>query len=252
MANTSQYIIVLLLFFPFVLVSQIRSVNNNIPAGYIGVGIDLGLTSFYGDIDEGSAPGGALKNNYAFRLHASKNFIGLISLEGQITFGKTSGQKSRGSGSTSTYYYFNANFIEYTLNAGMNLIALFSNNINRKFSIYANVGVGLIDIKTKLYDGSNDSIIKYFGYYGKKSTTEMVIPVGGKVIYHINSNSAVSIQTTFSRVDTDKLDAVEGNNNSDYYNYTSIGYIYKINLDSKRGNPSKKSSNGYKGIRNRH
>ncbi|MEZ5199348.1 MAG: hypothetical protein R2764_24075 [Bacteroidales bacterium] len=76
----------------------------------------------------------------------------------------------------------------------------------------------------------------------------MVIPVGGKVIYHIDPHSSVSLQTTFSRVDTDKLDAVEGNNNRDYYNYTSIGYMYKINLVSKRGNPSRKPSGGHNGI----
>lgn len=252
MANRILYIVLLFLFLlnPIILFSQIRSVNSNIPKGYIGLGIDFGLTSFYGDIDEGSAPGGLLKNNYATRIHASKNFIGLISIEGQITFGKTSGQKKRSSSTSSTYSYFNASFIEYTLNAGTNLIALFSNNINRKLSIYANVGIGLIDIKTKLYDGYTNTVIKYYGYNGKKSTTEMVIPVGGKVIYHIDEYSSVSLQTTFSRVDTDKLDAVEGNNNRDYYNYTSLGYIYKIHLDQKRGNPSRKSKGGgYKGVR---
>jgi hypothetical protein len=47
---------------------------------------------------------------------------------------------------------------------------------------------------------------------------------------------AVSIQTTLSQVDTDKLDGKTGNDNTDFYNYLSIGYTYKINAGgSKKG-----------------
>ncbi|MEZ5199347.1 MAG: hypothetical protein R2764_24070 [Bacteroidales bacterium] len=59
------YIVFVFIIIPGFLLSQIRSVNNNnIPKGYIGVGIDLGITSFYGDIDEGAAACGIFKNNF--------------------------------------------------------------------------------------------------------------------------------------------------------------------------------------------
>jgi hypothetical protein len=34
------------------------------------------------------------------------------------------------------------------------------------------------------------------------------------------------------------MDALEGNNNRDYYNYTSIGYVYKI-FSEKKGSISR-------------
>ncbi|OQX79113.1 MAG: hypothetical protein B6D61_04135 [Bacteroidetes bacterium 4484_249] len=240
--------IIAILFFPVIVISQIRSVNNNMPKGYFCVGVDAGLTSFFGDIDEGIAPGGTLQNNYAFSFHASKNFNSILILEGHITAGKVSGEKKRGSNGSGTYRYFKAGFIEYTFNAGINLIAFISKNINRKINVYANIGIGLIDIKTKLYDGKNDSVVKSFGYGNQKSTTELAIPIGSKIVYHLSHSSAISLQTTFSRVNTDKLDAVEGNNNSDYYNFTSIGYIYKFYVGQRKRIPDRRSAGGFKGI----
>ena len=248
MCGKALHIIAILLLFPVIVLSQIRSVNNNIPMGYFCIGVDAGLTSFYGDIDEGSAPGGALQNNYAFRIHASKNFNSILNLEGQLTTGKISGEKKRGNNGLGTHLYFKADFIEYTFNVGINLIALISKNVNRKINVCANIGIGLIDIKTKLYNGKNDSVVKSFGYNGQKSTTEMAIPVGAKLIYHLSPSSAISLQTTFSRVNTDKLDAVEGNNNSDYYSFTSIGYIYKIFIGQRKRIPDRRSEGGLKGI----
>lgn len=62
----------------------------------------------------------------------------------------------------------------------------------------------------------------------------MVIPFGGSLIFNISSHSSISLQTTISRVDANKMDSLEGNDNRDYYSFSSIGYIYKIFSDKKK------------------
>jgi opacity protein-like surface antigen len=201
-----------------------NSTNENIGEDYIGVGISMGLTSFFGDIDQGVAKGSYISNNSAFGIRLSKDFGSIFALGGEITIGSISGSKSNNSNSK----YFKTRFIEYNLSSQYNLMALISKNVNRKLSIYATIGVGLIDFRTKLYDGNNDSIVFSIGYNGEKSTTELAIPIGLKVIYHYSDRSSFILETTSRRIDTDKLDGVEGNNNRDYYNLTAIGYVYKL------------------------
>jgi len=219
-----------------------NSRNNNLGEGYIGVGVDMGVTQFFGDIDEGPAPGGILKNNLALRVSASKSFASLFLLGGQIMTGKVSGEKKR----SSSHSYFNASFIEYSFFTEFNLFGIFTKSVNRKFNIYANVGLGLIDFKTKLYDGVNDSIVKTWGYGGQASTTESVIPFGLRADYHINDQIVVNGLISTRKINTDKLDGVSGNNNTDYFGYYSLGIIYKFYTGSASKN-YRKSRKGNRG-----
>ncbi len=203
--------------------AQNGSVEDRLTPNYFEIGADLGFTFFFGDIDEGVAYGSLIKNNPAIRFYVAKNYGSLVSFNLLVTVGKTSGEKIR----ESVNQYFKANILEYSFSVGINMVAIFLQRTNTKVGVYANVGIGLIEIKSKLYDGIDNAVVGSYGY-DDKSTTEAVIPVGLKVLYNINKNSSVSIQTTLSRVDTDKMDATVGNDNRDYYNFTSIGYTYKI------------------------
>jgi hypothetical protein len=235
--------------------------KDRLPNNYFGVEVDMGLTTFYGDIDEGAAQGNYLSNNLAYGLQAYKSFGSLFLLGGEIVFGKVSGEKNRNVGAANqTLRYFKASFLEYTFTTQFNLIALFSDNIRRRVNLFAKVGIGLTDFKTRLYDGSNDSVIKAFGYNGQKSTTELVIPLGLKLVFNLSNNIAVSLESTMKRSDTDKLDGMTGNNNRDYYNYTSLGIIFKICSDNNCGpktgakkiktkEPKKKKSRRKSGIK---
>jgi len=201
---------------------------------YLGLTVEAGVTTFFGDIDEGAAENNVLKNNIAYKIQASRNFTSQFELSGRISHGKMSGQKKRGNNGTSTYFYFNNQFTEYTFDIGINLLAIITKNYNKKLGLYGSIGMGLIDFKVQLLNGDNDTLVSSYGYSSEKATTEFVLPIGIRAIYHITPNSAVSIQTTSSRVDTDKLDAMTGNNNRDYYNYFSIGYTYKLLLNRRR------------------
>jgi len=234
--SKSLYLIIFSLFFLSTssTFSQIKSVSNELTKDYFEIGADIGLTFFFGDIDEGTAKGGIFKNNIAYKFHIARNFGALVSINAQLTAGKTSGEKIREMDGYINHRYFKTNFIEYTFSVGINLVSIFLRRTNTKVGVYASAGIGLIDMKVKLYDGVNDVLIRSYGYGDEKSTTEAVIPIGLKVEYNLSPHSVISIQTTLSRVDTDKLDAMVGNNNRDYYNFTSIGYTYKIYRKKKR------------------
>ena len=208
--------------------AQNGSVDDKLTPNYFEIGADLGFTFFFGDIDEGVAYDNLIVNNPALRLYMAKNYASLVSFNLLFTAGRTSGEKISGSDDQIISRYFKAKFFEYTFSVGINMVSVFLQRTNTKVSVYANVGIGLIEIRSKLYDGADNSVVNSYGYDDGRSTTEAVIPVGLKVLYNINEHSSVSIQTTLSRVDTDKMDATVGNNNRDYYNFTSIGYTYKI------------------------
>lgn len=229
-----QIALCILCLTPILLVGQYRS-RGSISGDYFGASAEVGITSFFGDIDDGPADG-SLANNIAYKIQVSRNIKSVLDISGHLSFGNISGEKIR----SASYLKFETKFTEYTAVLGINVMSFFKAH-RGKFGLYATIGVGLIDFKVKLYDGSNDSLIQSYGYEGQSSTTEFVIPFGGRAIYHISPSSAVSLQTTISYVDTDKLDGKTGNDNTDYYNFLSLGYTYKFGQGGSsggRGRPS--------------
>ena len=238
MRGYAFYIILSILIIPFIGFSQVNSKKGDV-SNALGVGLDIGITSFFGDIDEGPAKGD-ISNNMAYRVSVCKNFGSWFILEGQLLVGNLSGEKKRGQGEFINYQYFKTEFIEYSLNADINLISLFSKNKNPKLNVCLDVGAGVFTFKSKLYDGNDDSVIESNGYDGK-SSAEVVFPFGIKVGYNISNHFYILAQTSSRMVNSDMLDSDPGNNNRDYYNYTSIGFIYKIFLTPS----SKRSYRGY-------
>lgn len=234
MGKVIYIILLIIVVFPYFAFTQHSSSQKSTSGDYIGISGEVGITSFFGDVDEGSADGGVLQNNMAYKLMLSRNFSSIFDISGRISFGNMSGEKIRSSNGTTSQLYFKNSFIEYTFDFGINLLTIFTQKYDQKFGVYASIGMGLIDFRVKLNEGSSGTLVRSYGYNGESSTTEFVLPIGLRVIYHISPTSAICIQTTSSRVDTDKLDAVTGNNNSDYYNYFSIGYTYKFILNKRR------------------
>ncbi len=226
--------VIWIILFPFLASAQISSVNANSGCSYFGIGFEYGITSFYGDVDEGPAPGNLFRNNQAYKIQINRNFNSTFEAGIRVMTGGISGEKIRGENGTTTHIYFQNRFIEYTFETGVNLMAFFTDRFNCKFELYGTAGLGFTDFRTRLYDFKNDTVLNAYGYDGQKATTEFVLPIGLKAIYHLSPSSAFMLQVTSSRVDTDKLDGLTGNSNRDYYNFYSIGYRYKIPLDIKQ------------------
>ena len=232
--NRNLYIVLIASVLPLSGFSQPGRADSK-PPNALGIGFDAGITSFFGDIDEGAAKGDIM-NNLAFRGSVCKNFGYWFILEAQILTGNLSGEKKRGTEEVSNYQYFKSNFVEYSLNADINLISMFGKNKNPRFNLCVDVGAGVFTFKSKLYNGNTDDEIASYGYDGN-TLSKLVIPVGVKIGYNISEHFYVLAQTSTRIVDSDLLDAKEGNNNRDFYNYTSVGFIYKIFFNS--------SSKGY-------
>jgi hypothetical protein len=234
MIKVMYVILFVIVAIPIHLLSQ-HSNGPTVGSGdYMGVTGEVGITSFFGDIDEGAANGDVYHNNMAYKLQASRNFKSLFDISGRISLGNMSGQKIRGTNGHTSNLYFKNSFIEYTFDFGINLLAIVTKNYNKKVGVYASIGMGLIDFRVKLYNGAADTLIRAYGYNGESSTTEFVLPIGVRLSYNLSPTSAISVQATSSRVDTDKLDGMTGNDNSDYYNYISFGYTYKFILNKRR------------------
>jgi hypothetical protein len=232
MINKILYYQLIFLTLPVVGLSQINS-GNDVAQNTIGLGLDVGITSFFGDIDEGPAQGD-LMNNMAFRGSVCKNFGYWFILGGQVLVGNLSGEKKRGTGEATNYQYFKTSFTEYSLNGNIDVVALFGKNKTSRFIFCIDLGAGVFTFKSKLFDGKDDSEIASYGYDGK-SLMKPVIPVGAKIGYDITDHLSFVVQTSTRIVFSDLLDAKEGNNNRDFYNFSSVGFIYKIFVGSSRG-----------------
>ncbi len=243
MHQPTQKLVLGLLLIPILGFSQVRTSNSS-SNNFIGVGFEMGVTTPFGDIDEGAA-NGELKNNLAYKLNACKVINRYLSIEAQVIVGKISGEKIRKSGETVNHQYFLTSFNEYTANVCFNLVSLFSKNDNRRFNGFVSAGAGLISFKSRLYDGQNDLVIDSYGYDGKRENA-LAVPVSLKLSYNISRTFIIIAQTSTSYVDSDVLDAKAGNDNSDYYNYTSVGFIYKLFL----GGSSKHKVYSKKGRKN--
>lgn len=227
--NKFRFIILTLLLtiiFPLSISAQYSNYKRNTIRFKEGwsVNLNMGLTSFFGDLsvyddnifkkfsDESKIGGGII---------VSKKLSNTFTLSGQILNGGLKGTKE------SSNIYFTGSIIESSFIGLLNLTHFFSpKNPNRKLNLYGTLGIGLVSIKSKLYDFKTDSLIKKFGY--GINTIETIIPLGARFAYSLNSSFDLTFDISIRRVDTDKLDTQIGNNNRDYYSYFAFGITYNL------------------------
>ncbi|MCD4745129.1 MAG: hypothetical protein K8R58_02395 [Bacteroidales bacterium] len=224
-----KLIVLFTIFFPNYLCCQHLSKFDYLFRYDWSVNINWGVTNFFGDLDNNWNTGFFNKNKTAYGIIISKSFGSVISFGGQFLTGRLTGAKITDKNNNPVNLYFETIFIEYNMNTSLNLNNLFYPDKNQnKVNIYAILGLGFIDFRSKLYDIPTDAEIRNFGYDGKKATTESIVPFGIRLTYLLDDKFNICIETTSRRVNTDKLDVTIGNDNSDYYNYTSLGLIFII------------------------
>lgn len=209
--------------------------------------VNVGINQFYGDISNKS-PIDKIKDEsrLAYGIMLTKDLSPYISIRGQLLNGKLYSTKDEYNNGEPANLYFDADVFEYNISCVLNFSnMLWKDNLNKKFSFYGLLGMGLSNWKTKLVNSETGNLVSSHGYSGNgpnKRTTEIVGPIGLGINYNISDNFALNIESTLRTVNSDFLDAAKGGFDYDLYSYSSIGLTYKFNNSYK--SKTKKSVKG--------
>jgi len=188
------------------------------------VNVNIGVTSFFGDLsvfDFDFVKKLTEESDFGAGIIFAKEISPLITFNTQFLYGKLKGTKE------ASNCYFNSSIMEGSFNGQINISQIISHKKTyRKINVFGNLGIGLVSIKSKLFDLKTDSLIHSFGF-GRK-TIESIIPFGFRINFYINERFDLDLSFSNKRVDTDKLDSQSGNNNKDFFSYTSVGVTYKF------------------------
>lgn len=194
------------------------------------VNVNIGPNLFYGDIEVYNFFPVMRNNNEwraAYGAMIQKRINSLFTVRGQFLYGKLSGTKRKYS------RWFEADIIETSVTATLDLTSLIWGYRNRRFSVYALGGVGLTQWRTELKDLNTNEVIRSNGYSGGSGidgrTVEGVLPFGLGLDYRISNNWHVNIEGTLRPVNSDLLDANKGDFPYDFYSYNFVGLTYVFN-----------------------
>lgn len=187
-----------------------------------------GINTFYGDLQdyEWIPEGSEMKTG--FGLSVNKILSPVFTLQAVFFTGQLAGSKK------SLDFRFETKVMQYGLLGSVNVSNLiFPNKINRKFSTYALLGMGLVDIKSQLIKTSTDAFVHGFGYDKNgneiEATTELDIPVGLCFKYQITKKIDVGIMGLLHNTNTDKLDAYRQDSEAkDKFLNTSLCLTYTL------------------------
>lgn len=187
--------------------------------------LNAGLLSFYGDV---STYDGNFINKLkyesgpAISLNVTKHFSRLFALSGQVMVGNLNGLNANIS--------FEADLVEYNLNAKINLFNLFYPTNQGKFGLTAQAGLGQFIF-------TSEQVIKNEGI-NTTSSHEVCVPefvyfLGAGTFIKTSDKFAVSLDLSIRQCQNDKLDVLVKNNDFDYYSYLSFGVIYYLDVMKK-------------------
>ncbi len=187
---------------------------------------NAGLTSFFGDLsvyDSEIMEKLTKESGPAFSGILTKHFNDKIGVSGQLLYGGLMGENTAGT-------RFEAKFIEYNIQARLELInAIFPNNMSN-FGIDGYAGLGQFMFQSTMWqqvDGIQQEQIQNTG------TPEFVYFAGMGIYYKLTSKFAVTADMALRQAQNDKLDDFKKNDNMDYYTHVSFGITYYIDSFKK-------------------
>ncbi len=224
------------------------------------VGMDGGVTLFYGDV--------ALYNNFpkskdygksfgnAINIFGGKKFKFGLAAEAQVFKGTLKGEKQ-----ADMLYrrYFKADIMGYSVSAKYNLSQLlFRNKNDRSFfnrvSVYLTVGGGQIFFRSRLYklalnnqwylenvSGFSANGIDSAGIAAAgglvadkaKTVSAIIVPVGGKINFKLNQKTNVVLDMSYVTCFTDKIDSWSRSwSHKDRYLSVGLGLVYNFGSQS--------------------
>ncbi|MBN1339976.1 MAG: SPOR domain-containing protein [Bacteroidales bacterium] len=199
-------------------------------SGPWSVNVNVGPNLFYGDIEVYNFfP--VMHNNSewraAFGAMIQKKISRVVTARGQFLYGELSGTKRKYS------KWFEADILETSLSATLDLSSFIWGVRDRKLSVYAMGGIGLTQWRTELKDLNTNEVIRTNGYAGGSGiggrTVEAVLPFGMGLDYKINDNWHINLEGSLRPVNSDLLDANVGDFPFDFYSYNFVGVTYVFN-----------------------
>ena len=220
------------------------------------VGMDGGVTLFYGDV--------ALYNNFpkskdygksfgnAINIFWGKKFKFGLAAEAQVFKGTLKGEKQ-----ADMLYrrYFKADIMGYSVSAKYNLSQLlFRNKNDRSFfnrvSVYLTVGGGQIFFRSRLYklalnnqwylenvSGFSATGIDSAGIAAAgglvadkaKTVSAIIVPIGGKINFKLNQKTNIVLDINYVTCFTDQIDSWSRNwSHKDRYLTAGLGLVYNF------------------------
>ncbi len=199
-------------------------------------GFSAGALSYWGDVSTPKDLSNQLKSGVAwgYGVSLSKQISPVWGIQGNILLGNLNATKPFYSDGSQANLQFKSNLIEGNLNATVNFTNLFLGyKPNRRANAYGVIGIGLgnFEGKTTYFTGEKK---RAFGYGSGKGINGYEIDgignVGLGVNLKLNKRLLLNVETTMKFTQNDTLDGLHAGINSDFYNYTSIGLIYKFSL----------------------
>jgi opacity protein-like surface antigen len=211
------------------------------------VGFNVGVLSYWGDVSSPKDLNNQLKygTSWGYGVSLSKQITPIWGIQGNILLGNLNATKPfYNDGVTPLNLKFQSKLIEGNLNATINLTNLiYGYKPNRMVNAYGIIGLGLgnFEGQTTYLTGG---LKRAFGYGSGKGINGYEIDGIGNIGFGVNlklkKQLFLKVETTMKFTPNDTLDGVHAGLNSDFYNFTSVGLIYKFSVGSgKKSNLAK-------------
>lgn len=184
------------------------------------VNLNIGQTSFFGEVslyDDELTEKLSHEGSWSYGFVLSRQLSPVFGLSGQLILGNLRGANTRS--------HFIAEIKEYTLNTTLNFVNLLIPDNDARFFLYAKMGMGQFEFKSKLIFDDPEKSDKYV----QSESPEFLYLIGGGAFYKLNHAFEINAEGTARLVNNDKLDGTSNKKDNDYYSYISVGITYKIN-----------------------
>jgi hypothetical protein len=205
-----------------------------------GIGLNIGLTYFYGDVNDNKGRiwnntplSGFYYDDKKFMLSGSlsKKISKIWAVRGHLAYGKLKGSDDY------LNSYFESTMFSGDLDVTFQFLDYFmARPESSKFKYYLFGGLGLCSYATIRYNMVSNVIENAQGYNtvnGKflNYTMETIGKIGLGIAYQLNKDFQLNFETSLHYINTDNLDAYQSKSVAlEGYGFMSLGVVYKFNL----------------------
>lgn len=184
------------------------------------VNLNIGVTSYFGDLSQYDLQATnkiLFESKLAYGLKLSKR-IRIFSFSGQVMYG---GFKS----DYKTEHSFEMNFLEYSAQAGLEMVPLIFKQKSRKYGLEVYVGIGQFIFNTSVNsynDGQQTS-----GNFSN-GIPEFVYFFGTELNIRVSEKLSITSNLSIRQVQNDNIDKYLAHGDFDYYSLLNFGITYSF------------------------